>query len=226
MIFPLYCGCEVSQLLRKCHLIGMGWCTAHSSHECTTHSACVFGHCSLEIVPFVLSMCSSNCVFSVQAGAKVNITAGGATPLHIAADNGSPEIINSLLKAGADPNVTDEVRGSVSLFFGTSLFICRKKTCFMLGICLSMLVNFCWSCDSWSFFTGLVHWSCISITVIICLALTGPLFLEIYICTLSVSTFSFLTITVTFTALSVSWSCNWKESFFVMLESGTLPAVG
>lgn len=39
---------------------------------------------------------------------KVNITAGGATPLHIAADNGSPEIINSLLKAGADPNVTDE----------------------------------------------------------------------------------------------------------------------
>ncbi|KAH7864121.1 hypothetical protein Vadar_026028 [Vaccinium darrowii] len=44
----------------------------------------------------------------IQAGAKVNITAGGATPLHIAADNGSPEIINSLLKAGADPNVTDE----------------------------------------------------------------------------------------------------------------------
>ncbi|GMN25542.1 hypothetical protein TIFTF001_000982 [Ficus carica] len=44
----------------------------------------------------------------IQAGAKVNISAGGATPLHIAADNGSTEIINRLLKAGADPNVTDE----------------------------------------------------------------------------------------------------------------------
>ncbi|THG23009.1 hypothetical protein TEA_002666 [Camellia sinensis var. sinensis] len=42
------------------------------------------------------------------AGAKVNVTAGGATPLHIAADNGSPEIIKCLLKAGSDPNVTDE----------------------------------------------------------------------------------------------------------------------
>lgn len=46
----------------------------------------------------------------MQAGARVNIIAGGATPLHIAADIGSPEIINCLLKAGADPNVTDEVR--------------------------------------------------------------------------------------------------------------------
>ncbi|KAL7204845.1 hypothetical protein ACSBR2_017870 [Camellia fascicularis] len=44
----------------------------------------------------------------IQAGAKVNVTAGGATPLHIAADNGSPEIIKCLLKAGSDPNVTDE----------------------------------------------------------------------------------------------------------------------
>ncbi|XP_052192696.1 uncharacterized protein LOC127801521 isoform X2 [Diospyros lotus] len=44
----------------------------------------------------------------IQAGANVNITAGGATPLHIAADHGSPELINSLLKAKADPNVTDE----------------------------------------------------------------------------------------------------------------------
>ena len=45
-----------------------------------------------------------------QAGARVNIIAGGATPLHIAADIGSPEIINCLLKAGADPNLTDEVK--------------------------------------------------------------------------------------------------------------------
>ena len=45
----------------------------------------------------------------MQAGAKVNISAGGATPLHIAADNGSLELINCLLKAGADPNISDEV---------------------------------------------------------------------------------------------------------------------
>ncbi|PQQ05625.1 hypothetical protein Pyn_23676 [Prunus yedoensis var. nudiflora] len=45
----------------------------------------------------------------IQAGAKVNISAGGATPLHIAADIGSPEILQLLLKAGADPNITDEV---------------------------------------------------------------------------------------------------------------------
>ena len=53
--------------------------------------------------------------FDVQAGAKVNISAGGATPLHVAADNGSTEIINCLLKAGADPNVTDEVSPLLSL---------------------------------------------------------------------------------------------------------------
>lgn len=39
----------------------------------------------------------------------MNITAGGATPLHIAADVGSPEVINCLLQAGANPNATDEV---------------------------------------------------------------------------------------------------------------------
>ncbi|CAA0822881.1 ankyrin repeat family protein [Striga hermonthica] len=44
----------------------------------------------------------------IKAGAAVNVTAGGATPLHIAADGGSPEIINCLLQARADPNVTDE----------------------------------------------------------------------------------------------------------------------
>lgn len=46
----------------------------------------------------------------MQAGAKVNISAGGATPLHIAADNGSLELLNCLLKVGADPDVSDEVR--------------------------------------------------------------------------------------------------------------------
>ncbi|KAL9225495.1 hypothetical protein vseg_001412 [Gypsophila vaccaria] len=44
----------------------------------------------------------------IQADANVNISAGGATPLHIAADTGSSDIISCLLKAGADPNVVDE----------------------------------------------------------------------------------------------------------------------
>ncbi|KAI4372576.1 hypothetical protein MLD38_010789 [Melastoma candidum] len=44
----------------------------------------------------------------IKVGANVNIVAGGATPLHIAADNGSPEIINCLLEAGADANKADE----------------------------------------------------------------------------------------------------------------------
>lgn len=44
----------------------------------------------------------------IQAGANVNIFAGGTTPLHIAADNGSTDLVNCLLKAGADPNATDE----------------------------------------------------------------------------------------------------------------------
>lgn len=44
----------------------------------------------------------------IQEGAKVNIIAGGATPLHIAADIGNTELIACLLKAGADPNITDE----------------------------------------------------------------------------------------------------------------------
>jgi ankyrin repeat protein len=52
--------------------------------------------------------------YCMQAGAKVNVIAGGATPLHIAADNGSLELLNSLLKAGADPNVSDEVRHFIS----------------------------------------------------------------------------------------------------------------
>ncbi|CAL0311325.1 unnamed protein product [Lupinus luteus] len=41
------------------------------------------------------------------AGGKVNISAGGATPLHIAADNGSLELINCLFKAGTDLNISD-----------------------------------------------------------------------------------------------------------------------
>ncbi|XP_077247380.1 ankyrin repeat family protein isoform X2 [Tasmannia lanceolata] len=37
-----------------------------------------------------------------------DLNSGGVTPLHIAAENGSIEIINCLLKAGADPNASDE----------------------------------------------------------------------------------------------------------------------
>ncbi|KNA13488.1 hypothetical protein SOVF_116460 [Spinacia oleracea] len=44
----------------------------------------------------------------IQAGAKANISAGGTTPLHIAADIGACDLINCLLKAGADPDATDE----------------------------------------------------------------------------------------------------------------------
>ncbi|EYU22671.1 hypothetical protein ABFS82_02G101700 [Erythranthe guttata] len=44
----------------------------------------------------------------IKAGAIVNIAAGGATPLHIAADGGNPEIISCLLQAGGDPNAADE----------------------------------------------------------------------------------------------------------------------
>ncbi|KAH6771571.1 ankyrin repeat family protein, partial [Perilla frutescens var. frutescens] len=44
----------------------------------------------------------------IKAGGTVNFTASGATPLHIAADIGSPEIVNCLLLAGADPNSLDE----------------------------------------------------------------------------------------------------------------------
>ncbi|KAL8528078.1 hypothetical protein ACS0TY_005771 [Phlomoides rotata] len=47
----------------------------------------------------------------IKAGATVNFKAGGATPLHIAADSGSPEIINCLLLAGADPNATEDEDG-------------------------------------------------------------------------------------------------------------------
>lgn len=46
---------------------------------------------------------------TLQAGADVNVRAGEATPLLIAAHNGSAEIIKCLLQAGADPNAADEV---------------------------------------------------------------------------------------------------------------------
>lgn len=44
----------------------------------------------------------------IKAGANPNVSAGGATPLHIAADHGRPDILSCLLEAGADPDITDE----------------------------------------------------------------------------------------------------------------------
>ncbi|KMZ60416.1 hypothetical protein ZOSMA_5G02840 [Zostera marina] len=44
----------------------------------------------------------------IKAGATTNISAGGASALHIAADNGDIKIIKCLLKGGADPNIADE----------------------------------------------------------------------------------------------------------------------
>ncbi|KAG6514691.1 hypothetical protein ZIOFF_025061 [Zingiber officinale] len=43
-----------------------------------------------------------------DAGADPNVSAGGATPLHVAADNGNQQIINCLIKAGGNPNLCDE----------------------------------------------------------------------------------------------------------------------
>ncbi|XP_074559638.1 uncharacterized protein LOC141815574 isoform X2 [Curcuma longa] len=45
----------------------------------------------------------------LEAGADPNVSAGGATPLHIAADNGNRQIINCLIKSGGNPNLCDEV---------------------------------------------------------------------------------------------------------------------
>ncbi|CAL9042438.1 unnamed protein product [Musa banksii] len=44
----------------------------------------------------------------LQAGANPNASAGGATPLHVAADNGSREIVSCLIRAGGDPNLCDD----------------------------------------------------------------------------------------------------------------------
>ena len=53
----------------------------------------------------------------MQTGADVNVVAGGATPLDAAAHIGNSEILHCLLKAGADPNVIDEVKPSKSSNF-------------------------------------------------------------------------------------------------------------
>ncbi|KAH7300136.1 hypothetical protein KP509_24G046000 [Ceratopteris richardii] len=44
----------------------------------------------------------------IEKGANVNINAGGATPLHIAADSGNVKMVDSLVKAGANPDALDD----------------------------------------------------------------------------------------------------------------------
>ncbi|KAK8576161.1 hypothetical protein V6N13_090638 [Hibiscus sabdariffa] len=91
------------------------WAAGHDQHDAVKvlleHNANPNAETEDNVTPLLSAVAagSLSCLdLLIQAGAKVNITAGGATPLHIAADHGNPELINSLLKAGADPNVIDE----------------------------------------------------------------------------------------------------------------------
>lgn len=79
----------------------------------------------------------------MQAGANVNIIAGGATPLHIAADIGNIQIINCLLKAGADPNVADEVR--LSLYSFSHNTVSPFTLCLFVCICHCVFIYKFWS---------------------------------------------------------------------------------
>ncbi|XVF31096.1 hypothetical protein REPUB_Repub16aG0116200 [Reevesia pubescens] len=91
------------------------WAAGHAQHDAVKvlldHHANPNTETEDNITPLLSAVAAGSlaCLdLLIQAGAKVNVIAGGATPLHIAADNGSPELINSLLKAGADPNFLDE----------------------------------------------------------------------------------------------------------------------
>uniref|UniRef100_A0A804KMB4 Uncharacterized protein n=1 Tax=Musa acuminata subsp. malaccensis TaxID=214687 RepID=A0A804KMB4_MUSAM len=70
----------------------------------------------------------------LQAGANPNASAGGATPLHVAADNGSREIVSCLIRAGGDPNLCDDVNSC------KSFCLCLKLTC-CLSISYYWIVN-------------------------------------------------------------------------------------
>lgn len=68
-------------------------------------------------------LCSS-CLFSLpifllskQAGADPSLGSNGQTPLGIAAAQGETEVIKCLLKAGANPNVTDVVSLTIVIYF-------------------------------------------------------------------------------------------------------------
>ncbi|XVF01960.1 hypothetical protein REPUB_Repub04eG0134700 [Reevesia pubescens] len=106
-------GVEVdSQSDSGTHLV---WAAGHAQHDAVKvlldHHANPNAETEDNITPLLSAVAAGSlaCLdLLIQAGAKMNVIAGGATPLHIAADNGSPELINSLLKAGADPNFLDE----------------------------------------------------------------------------------------------------------------------
>ncbi|XP_020540414.1 ankyrin-1 isoform X1 [Jatropha curcas] len=91
------------------------WAAGHAQHDALKvlleHNANPNAETEDSVTPVLSAVAADSlaCLESLtQAGANVNVTAGGATPLHVAADIGNPEILNCLLKAGADPNVTDE----------------------------------------------------------------------------------------------------------------------
>ncbi|RWW64845.1 hypothetical protein BHE74_00027893 [Ensete ventricosum] len=69
-----------------------------------------------------------------DAGANPNASAGGASPLHVAADNGSREIVSCLIRAGGDPNLCDDVN------YCKSFCLCLKLIC-RLSISYYWIVN-------------------------------------------------------------------------------------
>ncbi|KAK6140445.1 hypothetical protein DH2020_025829 [Rehmannia glutinosa] len=91
------------------------WAAGHAQQDSVKvlleHNANPNAKTEDEITPLLSAVAAGSltCLeLLIKAGATVNVTAGGATPLHIAADGGNPEIIKCLLKAGADPDAIDE----------------------------------------------------------------------------------------------------------------------
>ncbi|KAL1211633.1 Hsp70-Hsp90 organizing protein 3 [Cardamine amara subsp. amara] len=91
------------------------WAAGHDQKEAVEvlleHNANPNAETEDDITPLLSAVAAGSvaCLeLLVKAGAKANVFAGGASPLHIAADIGNLELINCLLKAGADPNQKDE----------------------------------------------------------------------------------------------------------------------
>lgn len=91
------------------------WAAGHAQHDAVKvlleHKANPNANTEDDVTPLLSAVAAGSLAcseFLIKAGANVNVYAGGATPLHIAADGGNPEIINCLLQAGANPDATDE----------------------------------------------------------------------------------------------------------------------